>query len=234
MVFDLLGHLYEMPLAGGSASALTSGRSWNMFPRYSPDGTRLLFTSDRGGSNDLWVLDRADGELENVTDDALPVFQGTWSVDGRHVYGTALNQRVRFPAFRFSFHGTKQELVPADERRPVNYFDEHPENGLVYFARHGGDLFRSGPRLETYNLETGVTERFRKRPGGASCPRLSPDGKTLAYIGRDDRETILVLHELATGAERVLCRTLDHGRMESRDFYGPIRTTPGIRTGKSC
>ncbi len=36
IVFDLLGHIYVMPIGGRKATALTHGRSWNEFPRYSP------------------------------------------------------------------------------------------------------------------------------------------------------------------------------------------------------
>ena len=61
LAFDLLGHIYEMPVAGGDARRLTDGRSWNLSPRYSPDGSRLAFTSDRSGSFNVWVLDRAVG-----------------------------------------------------------------------------------------------------------------------------------------------------------------------------
>jgi Tol biopolymer transport system component len=63
IVFDLLGHIYEMPIAGGAARPLTSGRSWNMFPRYSPDGKTILFTSDRAGVEDQWLFDRASSRL---------------------------------------------------------------------------------------------------------------------------------------------------------------------------
>ena len=91
IVFDLLGHLYEMSVDGGEAVRITDGRSWNMFPRYSPNGKLIAFTSDRGGSNDLWIYDRAKESYENVSSMDFPVFQGTWSKDGRHLYGTALN-----------------------------------------------------------------------------------------------------------------------------------------------
>lgn len=40
IVFDLLGHLYEMSIDRGLAKPLTKGRSWNMLPRYSPDDRR--------------------------------------------------------------------------------------------------------------------------------------------------------------------------------------------------
>ena len=38
LIFDLLGDLYTMPIAGGTARSITSGMSWDMQPRFSPDG----------------------------------------------------------------------------------------------------------------------------------------------------------------------------------------------------
>ena len=64
ITFDLLGTIYEMPAAGGAAVALTSGRSWNLSPRYSPDGRQIAFSSDRSGSHQIWVLDRASHSRE--------------------------------------------------------------------------------------------------------------------------------------------------------------------------
>ena len=81
IIFDLLGQLYRVPIVGGDATALTQGRSWNQFPRFSPDGRKLAFTSDRTGSEDLWVMDLSDGTLKNVSQMELPVFQGTWTTD---------------------------------------------------------------------------------------------------------------------------------------------------------
>ena len=67
IAFDLLGHIYIMPVSGGKAIAITTGTSWNMFPRYSPDGNKIMFTSDRSGSDDLWVYDLNSKEISNVS-----------------------------------------------------------------------------------------------------------------------------------------------------------------------
>ncbi len=220
IVFDCLGHLYEMDVAGGEATPLTAGRSWNMFPRYGPNGEKILFTSDRGGSNDLWVLDRARGDAANVSDMDLPVFQGTWALDGQHVYGTALNLKVRFPGYRFHLEGGRQELVPAGDRAPVDHFVERPGEEALYFEHKDANIPASGPRIKRFDMRTGEMSIYIDRPGGAASPAISPDGRYLAYVHRDDKETVLVLHEFEGATERVIQRGLDTGRFESRGFYG--------------
>src|SRR5262245_42946725 len=58
IVFDLRGHVYRLPAAGGEAECLTqgSGVALNIHPRFSPDGKRIAFVSDRGGHPHLWVM----------------------------------------------------------------------------------------------------------------------------------------------------------------------------------
>src|SRR5688572_12409080 len=41
IVFDLVGDLYLLPIAGGRAARLTSGAAWDTQPAFSPDGRRL-------------------------------------------------------------------------------------------------------------------------------------------------------------------------------------------------
>ena len=64
IVFDLLGDLYTMPIGGtGTAPAtrITSGPAFDMQPRFSPDGKRIAFTSDRDGLWNIWTMN-ADGQ----------------------------------------------------------------------------------------------------------------------------------------------------------------------------
>ena len=220
IAFDLLGHIYIMSVNGGKAEAITNGTSWNMFPRYSPDGNKIMFTSDRSGSDDLWLYNLKSKEISNISKMELPVHQGTWSTDGRHVIGTALNMKVRHPVYMFNMFGEKQDIIPAGARTPVTHFEMHPKNGLIYFAQGDGSLYKSGDRIKTYNMKNGNIEVYIDRPGGASNPKLSPDGKQLAYTHRDDRQTVLIVHDLETREEKVVNRKLDYDRQDSGSFYG--------------
>ena len=58
VVFDLLGHIYGLPIEGGAAVCLTqdSGVAVNYHPRYSPDGKLIVFISDRTGQDNVWVM----------------------------------------------------------------------------------------------------------------------------------------------------------------------------------
>src|SRR5690349_16009778 len=47
ILFELMGHIYTLPVAGGEAKAITSGMAFNSQPRYSPNGGSIAFISDR-------------------------------------------------------------------------------------------------------------------------------------------------------------------------------------------
>jgi tricorn protease-like protein len=57
IVFDLVGDIYTVPIAGGRATRITDGMAMDVQPRWSPDGRQLVFVSDRDGSDDVWVVD---------------------------------------------------------------------------------------------------------------------------------------------------------------------------------
>src|SRR4029078_5073191 len=86
IVFELLGDLYTLPIAGGEATRITSGQGYDMQPSFSPDGTKLVFISDRNGSENVWVSN-ADGTHARAitTTERENYMSPTWAPDNEYV-----------------------------------------------------------------------------------------------------------------------------------------------------
>src|SRR6476619_4226916 len=86
IVFDLLGDLYSLPIAGGTATRLTSGMAYDAQPRFSPDGKKIVFISDRSGGENVWLMN-ADGKDTTAltTGNNNMYVSPTFSSDGKYV-----------------------------------------------------------------------------------------------------------------------------------------------------
>src|SRR5215211_1302518 len=93
ILFDLLGDLYTMPIAGGTATRITSGQGFDMQPRYSPDGKSIVFVSDRNGSENLWIADSNGANARALTTtERQDYLSPIWSPDSRTVIATKGSQ----------------------------------------------------------------------------------------------------------------------------------------------
>lgn len=96
IVFDLLGDVYTMPAAGGRATRIAGGATFDMQPRFSPDGKRIAFTSDRDGLWNIWTMDVDGKDAKQVSHEKQWwVNSPTWSPDGQCIFA-----RRHFVAFR--------------------------------------------------------------------------------------------------------------------------------------
>ena len=88
IVFDILGHIYRVSVAGGEAQILTqnSGVAINYQPRWSPDGRLIAFVTDRRGQNNLWIMN-ADGSSPRAvfTNRDVRVYEPAWTPDGQYI-----------------------------------------------------------------------------------------------------------------------------------------------------
>lgn len=239
IVFDLLGHLYVLPIEGGPAERLTSGHSWNMHPRFSPDGARIAFTSDRGGGDNLWVMDADGSDAHAITDESFRlVAQPDWTPDGRFVVG-----RKHFTGHRslgtgelwaFDASGEgKGHALTAKGHLEADVNEPHidPSGRWLYATVAGAfdynrNVYAGIYRIERTDLQTGEVEPVAGGPGGAIRPQVSPDGHTLGYLRRtlDGQRDELVLRDLDSGSERVLFAGLDRDQQETWSLHGTYPT----------
>ena len=75
--------LYTIDLATGAVAALGTGGNWDdEQPRWSPDGRRVAFKSNRGGSYNLYVMDADGRNVVRLTNHAANDHDPTWLPDG--------------------------------------------------------------------------------------------------------------------------------------------------------
>jgi imidazolonepropionase-like amidohydrolase/Tol biopolymer transport system component len=96
LVFSILGHLFRLPPAGGTAEQLTFGPYLDIDPVFSPDGEKVAFVSDRDGSEgNIFVLDLATGAITQVSHE-LWAARPSWSRDAQVIaYLRVLREEVR-------------------------------------------------------------------------------------------------------------------------------------------
>ena len=82
VVLAMLG-LTAAPPVASAARAPTFPASWS--PDWSPNGKQLVFTTDRRGSEDLWVMSADGGNQHPLTRSAGDEWSPAWSPDGSQV-----------------------------------------------------------------------------------------------------------------------------------------------------
>ncbi|MDQ3996857.1 MAG: amidohydrolase, partial [Gemmatimonadota bacterium] len=169
IVFDLLGDLYTMPIAGGRATRLTSGMSYDVQPRFSPDGKRVVFVSDRSGGENLWIMSLDGKDTVQVTKGNNNLYASPeWTPDGKYVVASRTGG-LGGAAKLWIFHtegGTGQALVQAVPASPQltqlkmlgAAFGSDPR--YIWYASRQGDWSYNAIfpqyQLGVYDRETGT------------------------------------------------------------------------------
>jgi Tol biopolymer transport system component/serine/threonine protein kinase len=171
-------NIWQLPLLNGAASGpprklIASTRDDNV-PRYSRDGKRLTFTSNRSGAWQVWVADQDGGNPTQMTSmrGGMTGSPG-WSPDGSHIVFDS-NEEGQFEVYVIRSAG-------GAPRRLTN----HPaDDALASFSSNGRFIYFASNRTGGYQIwrmpmESGEPVQLTK--GGGRSPQESPDGRYVYY-----------------------------------------------------
>ncbi|MBI5764614.1 MAG: PD40 domain-containing protein [Planctomycetes bacterium] len=88
-----MSHLYVKPTDGATLTQLTDGDFNDAQPVFSPDGTRIAFTSDRSGQWDVWMMDSSGRNPTQLTNSPMPELHPSWSPDGEQLVYCRINPK---------------------------------------------------------------------------------------------------------------------------------------------
>jgi Tol biopolymer transport system component/imidazolonepropionase-like amidohydrolase len=233
IVFDLLGDIYTMPISGGRATRIAAGLPYEYHPRFSPDGAKIAFTSDRGGGENIWIMDRDGSNRRALTKETFTLLNNpTWSPDGKYIAARKhfTTQRSAGTGEIWMYHVAGGNGVPLVERPSPQHQKElgeptfTPSGDAIYFSRDTtpGPVFEYAQNsngqifaIERYDMKTGERTTVAGGPGGAVRPAPSPDGRHLAYVKRERTRSKLYVKDLRSGEERKIYDALDQDMQES-------------------
>jgi len=202
LAFDLLGDIYTLPITGGTPTRISEGLPYETQPRFSPDGRRIAFTSDRGGGDNIWIMNRDGSDKRQLTQESFRLMnQPSWSPDGRYIIAKKhfTTQRSLGTGEVWMYHVSGGDGVLLVKRPSEQHQKElgepifAPDGQHIYFTRNTtpGPIFEYAQdsntqlfAIERYDLETGKSESLIGGEGGAVRPTPSPDGRKIAYVRR--------------------------------------------------
>jgi serine/threonine protein kinase/Tol biopolymer transport system component len=195
--------LFVMGVDGSDLRRLTDDPAKDRIPRWSPDGSRILFYSNRSGHFDLWSL-RADGSgLETLARaEGPPLINPMWSPAGRFV-ACGVGQRNQ---------GALIDLAqPLAKRMPrlLPVMDAGATFSIGAWSPDGrwlaGQRYDAGgapmPGIFLYSLDTGRYERLSE--GGGVLAWL-PDGRTVLGIDEPGTGEIFAVDRVSRVSRRIL------------------------------
>jgi tricorn protease len=85
VAFSYLGDVWTADEDGRNVQRLTVNRARDVYPRFSPDGKWLAFSSDRNGNLDVYLIPSAGGTVKQLTSHSADDTVLGWAPDGRSV-----------------------------------------------------------------------------------------------------------------------------------------------------
>jgi len=187
----------NMTVRGGAPEMLIGSSRSNYSAQYAPDGTQIVFISDRTGGSEIWVAksDGSDPRRITFSSSVRPIGSPTWSPDGKQfVYDAVLSGRSQ--VYWMNVDGTNQRQFTSDswesmmpawsaDGRSIYYVIR--QNGLLSLWKRpveGGGAIRIADDVTSEALESPDGQRVffsRSTPGiyeapsGGGTPRLVPE-----------------------------------------------------------
>lgn len=173
----------------------------NYLAAWSPDGSKLAFTSNRDGNPEIYVMNKDGSGMRRMTNNPAIDVSPTWSPTGNQL--AWVSDRTGNPKiYIMNADGTGQRTLVGDAYSDRPTWSRGKFNEIAYATRNG-----PGYDIKIYSFATGEATRITDGIGSNESPAFAPNGRHLAFtstrngkaqlftIDRDGQNLRQITHE---------------------------------------
>jgi len=194
--------IYTIPAGGGVERRLTDHKATDGLPRWTADGKKILFASDRSGNWQIWEMPAEGGDARRVRENTFTEHQVDESDDGARLAFLSNADGAEYLWVLARGSGELRALVKHGRDSILGNPDWSPDGRQITFSSN----WKIGHQIYVADAATGEARRLSPLTSGGCEPRFSPDGKKVVYVSRRHlgHTSRLVEHDLDSGKEKVL------------------------------
>jgi len=223
--FTLHGDIWVMPAQGGVAKRITMHRAYDICSRFSPDGTMLAFSSNRGHGYDVYVVPVAGGKPRKITVHPFPDFVSTWAPDGQSMLVVS-SRSLRYQIWQVPIAGgtpkclTKLGAIDGamsqDGKYLVYAYGTADAQRCNYKGTGNWDLY-----LQDLSSGSKLPRKLTDTPYNEFDPFFSADGKYVFYRAEINGTYQIFMLSIAPGAKPLQITKFKGGTGAEELFYEP-------------
>ena len=216
ITFSWQGDICTAPTTGGTIKFVSKHPAFEYGSCFSPDGSKIAFTSNRTGSNQIYTIDTNGGSAEQIT----------FHTAGASIMQWPGKDKLLFAGVRDYFwrNGSRFFTTSATPSYKENLmFDAYgrdgrlsPDGSKMIFVREGAPWYRQGyqgsqnGQIWTYDIPTEKFELLLGHDGDYDYPAWGENGNKVYYSASfDDSPKNLWEYDLVTGVKRQMTNFTD-------------------------
>ena len=190
-----------VPVTIRGLTNLTNNIAEDEYPNWSPDGKKVVFTSNRDGAGDVYVMNADGGGVMRLTNTTAKEISAVWSPDGSRIVFDSERDGNR-ELYVMNSDGSDQTRLtfnPTADAGPVSF---SPEGKRIAYARSVSDQGRGAYSFDIYtmNVDGSDQRQLTVDPDFDAEPIWSPDGTRILFIS--DRDGDLEIYAINPDGSR--------------------------------